>query len=123
MTNESPQIQKVTYRRGMLEDPKEERSGLKETILSRDSLTPKIVQSIHDNDLLSGAGIYGEKGVGDPVQYDYLKIEYEGGTVEITVYNRAIMLFMTDDEIYRRIHRLCCRIDDPSSAQLQSRIH
>ena len=71
MTNESPQIQKVTYRRSMLEeeDPKEERSGLKESILSRDSLTPKIVQSIHENDLLSGAGIYGEKGVGDPVQY------------------------------------------------------
>ena len=122
MTNESPQIQKVTYRRGMLEDPKE-RSGLKETVLSGDSLTPKIIWSIHENDLLSAAGTYGEERLGDPVQYDYLKIEHEGGTVEITVYNRAIMLFTTDDEIYKHIHRLCCRINDPSSAQLQSRIH
>ena len=99
------------------------RSGDYAQLLKALCITPKIIRSIHENDLLSAAGTYGEERLGDPVQYDYLKIEHEGGTVEITVYNRAIMLFTTDDEIYKHIHRLCCRINDPSSAQLQSRIH
>jgi len=32
--------------------------------------------------------------------------------VEIVVYNRAIMLFVTDSEAVRRIHQVCCRLDD-----------
>jgi len=32
--------------------------------------------------------------------------------VEIVVYNRAILLFMTDSEAVTRIHQVCCRLDD-----------
>jgi hypothetical protein len=32
--------------------------------------------------------------------------------VEIVVYNRAILLFTTDSEPIRRIHQVCCRLDD-----------
>ncbi len=49
---------------------------------------------------------------GDPIQYDELRIEHEQGVTEITVYNRAILLFTTDSEAVRRIHQVCCRLDD-----------
>ena len=50
--------------------------------------------------------------MGDPIQYDELRIEHDQGDVEIVVYNRAILLFMSDTEAVRRIHQVCCRQDD-----------
>ena len=32
-------------------------------------------------------------------------------TIEITVFNRGIAFFMTDDDRVRRIHRVLCRLD------------
>ena len=49
---------------------------------------------------------------GDPIQYDDLRIEHDQGVVEIVVYNRAILLFMTETEAVKRIHQVCCRLDD-----------
>ena len=49
---------------------------------------------------------------GDPIQYDELHIEHDEGDVEIVVYNHAILLFTTDSETVRRIHEVCCRLDD-----------
>ena len=46
------------------------------------------------------------------MQYDERRIEHEEGTVESVVYNRAILLFTTDSEAVRRIHQVCCRLDD-----------
>ncbi len=57
-------------------------------------------------------GTNGDPEKGDPIQYDELCIEHDEGDVEIVVYNRAIVLFTTDSEAVRRIHRLCCRLDD-----------
>ena len=48
----------------------------------------------------------------DPIQYDELRIEHDQGDVEIVVYNRAILLFRTDSEAVKRIHQVCCRLDD-----------
>ncbi len=50
--------------------------------------------------------------VGDPLQYDELVIEHAGGTTRIALHNRAIMLFTTDEQIYRQVHRVCCLIED-----------
>ena len=55
-------------------------------------------------------GVQGQPG--EPIQYDELHIEHDRGEVEIVVYNRAILLFTTDREPVRRIHRVCCRLDD-----------
>src|SRR5207244_13330495 len=49
---------------------------------------------------------------GDPIQYDQLRIEHDQGDVEIVVYNRAILLFTTDAEAARRIHQVCCRLEN-----------
>ncbi len=48
----------------------------------------------------------------EPSQYDELRIEHDEGAVEIVVYNRAILLFVTDSEVVRRIHQVCCRLGD-----------
>ena len=40
------------------------------------------------------------------------RYEYDQGEVEIVVYNRAILLFFTDSEAVKRIHEVCCRLDD-----------
>jgi hypothetical protein len=40
-----------------------------------------------------------------------LKLVLTDDTVEITVFNRGIMLFMSDDEQVRRIHRVLCKLD------------
>ena len=37
---------------------------------------------------------------------------HDEGDVEIVVYDRAILLFTTDSEAVRRIHEVCCRLDD-----------
>ncbi len=42
---------------------------------------------------------------GDPIQYDELRIEHEEGTVDIVVYDRAIVLFTTESEGVRGFTR------------------
>ena len=107
---ELPKIHRVTYRRGMLSDP-ENLSGLKSTVLEEPALSREIVVEIHDNELLGASGNYGDPLVGDPLQYDELVIEHAGGRTRIALYNRAIMLFTTDEEFYKQVHRVCCAID------------
>lgn len=107
---ELPKIHRVTYRRGMLSDP-EDLSGLESTVLEGPALSREIVVAIHDNELLGATGHYGDPLVGDPLQYDELIIEHAGGTNRIALYNRAIMLFSTDEELYKQVHRVCCTIE------------
>ena len=58
------------------------------------------------------------RNAGDPIQSDELRIEHGQGDVEIVVYNRAILLFATDSEAVRRIHQVCCRLEDYRGAKL-----
>ena len=66
----------------------------------------------HHRDL---GGTFDDPEAGDPIQYAELRIEHDQGDVEIVVYNRAILLFMTDTEAVKRIHEVCCRLDDLST--------
>jgi len=73
---------------------------------------PDDVLPLLKHHLLDLGGTYGDPQAGDPIQYDELRIEHDEGDVEIVVYNRAILLFMTDSEPVKRIHQVCCRLDD-----------
>ncbi len=86
-------------------------SYCKSSVLEGPALSCEIIVAIHDNELLGAAGTYGDPLVGDPLQYDELVIEHAGGTTKITLYNRAIILFSTDEEFYKQVHRVCCAID------------
>ena len=65
-----------------------------------------------DHHLLDLGGTQGDPEAGDPIQHDGLRIEHDQGAVEIVVYNRALLLFMTDSEAVKRVHEVCCRLDD-----------
>jgi hypothetical protein len=104
-------IEQIEYRRGMLE------RGMKPDDLPvqiwRGAKIPADVRgAINTEDLLNLGGVYGDKKAGDPVEYDNLKLVLTDDTVEITVFNRGIMLFMSDDERIRRIHRVLCKLDE-----------
>jgi len=70
------------------------------------------VLALLDHHLLGLGGTYGNPNAGDPLQYDELRIEHNEGDVEIVGYNQAIMLFVTDTKSVRRIHQVCCRLED-----------
>lgn len=103
-------LKQIEYRKGMLE------KGMKPEDLPvevwRGSKIPADVRAaISAENLLNLGGVYGNKKAGDPMEYDYLKLILIDDTVEITVYNRGIALFMLDDERIRRIHRVLCKLD------------
>lgn len=107
---ELPDIRRVTYLGGFMTDTQGD-SRFESTVLEGRALSREVVVSIHDNELLGAAGEYGDPLVGDPIQCDELLIEHANGTTEIVLYNRAIMLFRSNDEIYKQIHRVCCTIE------------
>ena len=105
----------VRYRRGFVNDLSDLRPCYT-TELNGEDLPESVLRAIEENDLVSAGGTHGDPLVGEPMQVDELTVEYDDQTVEITVYNRAIMLFKTNEDIYPRVHRVCCQIElvDPS---------
>jgi hypothetical protein len=67
--------------------------------------------AINAEDLFNLGGVCGDKKAGDPMEHDNLKLVLTDDTVEITVFNRGIGLFMSEDERVRRIHRVLCKLD------------
>jgi hypothetical protein len=103
-------LERIEYRRGMLEKGVKPQN-LPVTIWRDEDIPSDILKAIDHENLLALGGVYGNEAIGDPVQYDHLKLVLKGDTVEITVFNRAIMLFMSDDERIQRIHRVLCRLE------------
>ena len=103
-------LEQIEYCRGMLA------KGMKPETLPvktwRGAESPADVRGvINAEDLLNLGGVYGDKKAGDPMEYDNLKLVLTDDTVEITVINRGIALFMSDDERIRRIYRVLCKLD------------
>ena len=103
-------IERVSYRSGFVKRLRESRHLPAITFEAAD--LPEDVVALVDAHLLDLGGTYGRPEAGDRIQYDALCIEHDQGDVEIVVYNRAILLFMSDSEAVRRIHQVCCRLDD-----------
>jgi len=72
----------------------------------------EVSRAIKDEDILNIAGGYGDRYAGDPIEYDHLKIVLTDDTVEVEFFNRGITLFTADDERFRRIHRVMCKLLD-----------
>ena len=98
-------LRRVWYRRGFIENLTD-RSSLHTSEFSSEDLPEDIAAGIRDNDLLDAGGVYGDPLVGEPLQIDELVLELGGRQIELTVYNRAVMLFQTNEDIYPRIHRV-----------------
>ncbi len=115
------ELEKIEYRRGILgKGMKPENLPVK---VWRGAKIPADVRAaVNEEDLLNLGGVFGDRNRGDPVEYDNLKLilspacrDARGAgrddTVEITVFNRGITLFTSDDEKVRRIHRVLCKLD------------
>ena len=103
-------IERVSYRSGFVKRLRESRDLPAITFEASD--LPEDVVALVDAHLLDLGGTYGDPQAGDPIQSDQLRIEHDQGDVEIVVYNRAILLFTSDREVVKRIHEVCCRLDD-----------
>ena len=112
-------LRRVWYRRGFTENFTD-RTSLHTSEFGSEDLPEDIAAGIRDNDLLGAGGVYGDPLAGEPAQIDELVLELEDRQIEITVYNRAVMLFQTNADIYPRVHRVCClidRVDPPPDVQ------
>jgi len=102
-------LEEVQYRRGLLApNIKPKDLPVKSWRLSK--IPAEARKLIIYNDLLNLGGVHGEKKLADPVQYDHLKLVLTDDTVDIKVYNRAVMLGIFQDEKVKRIHQVLCKL-------------
>ena len=71
----------------------------------------KVTDAVFRENLLRLEGVYGDKDAAVPVEYDHLRLVLTNRTVDIKVFNRGAVLFATDNEKLRRIHRVLCLLD------------
>ena len=100
-------IEKIEYRCGLLEKGKQA-TDLPVKIWRGSQINAEIILSIHNEDILNLGGVYGDRDMGDPPEYDQLRIALTDDEVEIEFFNRGISLLTTDNETFRRIHRVLC---------------
>ena len=75
--------------------------------LSLPGIPREVLAAVATEQAHSLGGVYGDPSWGEPIQFDRIVIEGCAQTTDIMVYNRGILLFATDSETIRRIHRLC----------------
>ena len=103
-------LERIEYRKGLLERGMKA-DGLPVKVWRGARIPADVRKAINEENMLNLGGVYGDKNVGDPVEYDNLKLVLTDDTVEITLFNRGIALLMPDDERVRRIHRVLCKLD------------
>lgn len=96
----------VTYQHGIVRRIQDAK-GAPSVHLSGSGIPASVRDAIARERARELGGVYGDPSWGEPIQYDRLVIETDRGTTQIEVFNRAIQLFVLDDERIRSIHRLC----------------
>lgn len=104
------ELEQIEYKQGMLEKGVKP-EGLPVKVWRGANIPADVRKAVNEEDLLNLGGVYGDKNAGDPVEYDHLKLVLTDDSVEITVFNRGITVFTSDDERLRRIHRVLCKLD------------
>jgi hypothetical protein len=101
------QIKVIEYKWGMYDQSTGYDQGalLNELMLEGSEIPSEILEALEYEGILDLEGDYGDPKLGDPVEVDQLRIDRERGSLEIRVFNRGILLFLTDDERMRRLHR------------------
>lgn len=102
-------IEKIEFRSGLIEKGLKI-SDLRLIVFKGSKIPTELHKLVLETNILNCGGAYGNADVGDPVQYDNLKIFLTDDTVEITFFNRAITLFATDDDKLRKIHYFMCMV-------------
>jgi len=101
-------IERIEYTWGL-----SERGDLEdlEGRITRKYESPKIPQcvleSFEKEQISELEGQFGDAQLGEPIEIDHLIITTNEDTKTIQIYNLGISLFLTDDEVMRRLHRFC----------------
>ncbi|MBK6734331.1 MAG: SEC-C domain-containing protein [bacterium] len=105
-----PPIARISLVTGFQRRPGDE-AQLAEIVFAGPNVTRELRCAVLDNRITELEGEYGDARAGSPVQVDRLEIEHESGTTHITILNRAIMLLHGNDEVMRRLHRVCVAVE------------
>ena len=103
-------LEQIEYRKGVLEKGMKPKD-LPVKVWRGAKIPAEVRKAVNEENVLNLGGVYGDKNAGDPVEYDHLKLVLTDDTVDITVFNRGIMLFTSGDEQVQRIHRVLCKLD------------
>ena len=104
-------LERIEYRHGMLEGgmaPEE----LPVKRWEGPQIPSEIREAIREENILNLGGKHGIEGLGDPPEYDHLRLVLTDDVVDIEVHNRGISLFCADDDELRRTHRVLCKLKD-----------
>jgi hypothetical protein len=112
--NEEMRIEKVEYFGGLFEIPDCAAASDADThVVFEAAEVPQDVQQSFTNEGIEHLrGEFGLPGAGKREQVDFLKVTAGGETWEIRVLNRAITLFVQDNEEICRLHRFFCVLTD-----------
>jgi len=108
-------IWRIEYRQGMIETRKEA-AALPPRVWSGTEIPEEVRTAIRAERLAELSGTYGDPQAGDPIQYDQLTLTFPRSAVKLELFNRAILLFLTDDERIQRIHHVLCKLDKAGAA-------
>ncbi len=81
-------IVRVTYARTML-DRVADVATSPSTTLREETLPPVVIDAIQQERLEELAGEWGEPDAGEPIEYERLRVAYERGAFELTVFTEA----------------------------------
>ena len=107
-------LEQIEHRKGMLEKGAGT-EDLPVKVWRGVRIPAEVRKAVNEENLINLGGVYGDRNAGDPVEYDHLRLTLAEDTVEITVFNRGITLFTSDDEKVRRIHRVLSKLDQPGN--------
>ena len=109
----SLEVNKIEYVHSMADslDDLQTSKGRHTTILEQPNIPDEIMQVMEDERIFQLQGDYGNPDLGDPIEVDHLLIETDRGLHELRVFNRGIMLLMTNDDTFRRLHRFFVALD------------
>lgn len=98
----------IEYTWGLSEDGNLDDLEGKITRLYEGSNIPRrVIDSFEKEQINELEGNFGDTRIGQPVEIDHLVITTKGGDKTIQIFNRGVSLFITDDEVMKRLHRFC----------------
>ncbi len=114
----STAVRKIEYTHSMADslDNPQHQELIQATILEHPNIPGDIMQVMEEERISELQGDFGDPSVGDPIEVDHLLVDTDRGLHELRVFNRGIMLLMTNDERYRRLHRFFVALDRGSEA-------
>ena len=114
-------ITRVSYARGLVKKLSDLRTGrgLRLTEWEAPHIPQPVLDSLECEAIDALEGEWGDPEAGDPIQVDLIDVETADDVISIEVFNRAILLFHSDSEDMRRIHRVCGVLEaaDPDGSE------